>query len=429
MDFPAKIMLGADDDASKRISQHAIDADIEFLIVAEVSNTNLDAKFRVMDLQSLKNFARDLEASVPFLASHNMSMPLGRSIGGKFDASGERTLGEFKVLRDWNFGVSSDEYIKGVRAGMIPDVSMGCQPSDVTCNLCGKTSFMFSWNWESDEVCMKHFPGETYDGKQATVTIVDAELVEVSGVVAGATPGAEVLEYAHRASVASGCNVSPGAVRQIRSWVSTALPFLERGSGIAFTGSGLPLQVSSSGAATGAAVEPVKKTGGVSMDMEQAVAQFHGRARGLLDTVPSDAIASLETVLDALETSQSEVTRLDAEVSRLKRYESLYTAIEAAEIEAAVQSGIRAKGDAFDADSWKGIFGALTIQQIRVQAAEWEAEAERVLGDGSRQTADAPDAEPSEPGSTTSGSGDAGGSVSDAKPGQKIYTLGDAAWG
>jgi hypothetical protein len=102
-------------------------------------------------------------------------------------------------------GPSTDDLFKQIEAGVLNDVSMGLRGGDAVCDLCGT-------NVRSEEC--KHAPGtsqnvtKTQERTQklrgvhkgyATYSLEDARSGEVSGVYAGAIPGAgfsKALEYA-----------------------------------------------------------------------------------------------------------------------------------------------------------------------------------------------------------------------------------------
>lgn len=185
-----------------------------FAFQAEASSTRLDSYFTRMDDKTLRNYAKDADAGVMFLDSHDKrQLGYGHSVRGVFEASKSkidekapdekdvsRVLIDFYTIPGIQLGrASSDSFIKGVQAGIIRDVSIGFIPGSFECNLCRADPF----DWWSME-CM-HIPGAYYDSTGKNVVNVksqgavlafawvrDGRLSEVSAVFDGATPGAYI---------------------------------------------------------------------------------------------------------------------------------------------------------------------------------------------------------------------------------------------
>ena len=179
---------------------------------AEISNSRVDAYFTVMQDSTLKNFARDAAAGVPFQNSHNVrTLPFGASLTGRFhNGRGDtpaRVEADFYTIPGLRTNeVSTDDLIRGQRAGVLRDVSVGFTGGQTICSICNRDMNSF-WDYlfgdaEREDVCL-HFPGETYPVKDAAGKptgekalclgqIENAGLVEVSQVYRGATPGAAI---------------------------------------------------------------------------------------------------------------------------------------------------------------------------------------------------------------------------------------------
>lgn len=172
---------------------------------AEVSNTDLDSYFTHMLPSSLKNYAADaMDGGVPFQHAHDPhSMPIGRSLSGRyFGGTKPRTTIDFYSypgIRSKD--ITSDDFMRGVKAGIFTNVSVGFHGGSYVCDLCGRDLMTYECH---------HFPGMKYpkgdgEGKKAkgkkdqelvvaTAGIDDAHLAEVSTVYHGATPGAVILK-------------------------------------------------------------------------------------------------------------------------------------------------------------------------------------------------------------------------------------------
>jgi hypothetical protein len=151
---------------------------------------------------TLRNFAADAEAGVSFQNSHNTyQLGFGRSITGRF--TGAQGNGISKVEADFYTlpgltlnGVSTNDLIIGMRAGIVKDVSVGFYGGEFRCQICKRDMLR---DWECN-----HVPGLTYnrkepdgsitEGIQAIAAVVDAHLAEVSAVFDGSTPGAAILK-------------------------------------------------------------------------------------------------------------------------------------------------------------------------------------------------------------------------------------------
>ena len=208
-----------------------------------VSNSTLDSYYTRQDTQSLKNYAKDANAGVMFLDSHDKrQLGFGQSIRGVFAASSqkldERTpsdtdpatvTADFYTVPGVKLGRGdSDSFIRAVRSGVINDVSIGFMPERFECNLCRADPF----DWWSME-CM-HIPGALYDasGKevvkkrtegsvQAFAWVRNARLLEVSAVYDGATTGA----YVQKAQwLAESGEMSRGAASLVEAQLRIRLP-------------------------------------------------------------------------------------------------------------------------------------------------------------------------------------------------------------
>ena len=236
MIFPAHVRVGAGTDDSETLLALAksvapdptiFDEHDPFFWSAEISSNRLDSYFTRMAPSTLQNFADDANTGVAFLTGHDTRrLPLGRSMQGVFTRkNGEgnsRVDASFYTLKGMNTnGVSTDDFVMGVRSGVISDVSVGFHGGQFICNICGRD--MMDWS-DWDNMCM-HIPGVEYEltnkkgeptGKRqlCIADIENSRLSEVSGVYDGATPGASITKAIQ---LAEGGRLQPELAHRIES--------------------------------------------------------------------------------------------------------------------------------------------------------------------------------------------------------------------
>lgn len=171
-------------------------ADSLHIFPAVMSTDSLDSHFSRMDEATLKNFASDAGAGVPFMNSHRMGryggeLPLGHTYEGAFDGDGPRKQARAGIymmrgLRpNGDAGIATDDMMRAVDSGTVRDGSVGFYGGKSICDICG--------NDVRDYQNCPHIPGtsrKTENNKIATYTVKGARLQEFSGVAAGSTPGA-----------------------------------------------------------------------------------------------------------------------------------------------------------------------------------------------------------------------------------------------
>lgn len=171
------------------------------------SNGAIDHYGTVMQTDSLRNYAHDSEAGLPFCNCHKTDeLPFGRTFDGSFhQARGQnlaRTDMDVYVPFDMNVnGVDTTHFVKAVRAGVARDVSIQFDPHHIQCSIDGRNmpmsllDLLFSDPEDPDGPC-RHIPGVTYkvDGKKvrALGKVFGAHCLHLSPVWKGATPGATI---------------------------------------------------------------------------------------------------------------------------------------------------------------------------------------------------------------------------------------------
>ena len=107
-----------------------------FFWSAEISNGNVDSYYTHMLPSTLTNFANDATAGVSFLNSHRHNeLPLGRSLRGVYE--GDRVVADFYTMPGLNLnGVTTDDFITGIKTGLLSDVSVGFTSGQMWCDVC-----------------------------------------------------------------------------------------------------------------------------------------------------------------------------------------------------------------------------------------------------------------------------------------------------
>lgn len=332
----------------------------------EASNVNLDAYFTHMTKKTLQNFARDGKSGVAFLDSHNsQTTGYGRSFGGQVKTDSERqplfaipdgvelavtapsqytyALLDIFTVPGIRFGgmltyASTDDFIRAVDTGLVGDVSVGFYGGTWVCDVCGK-------DYRNYAAC-QHFGGGIYPigegGSRkvlATVSVDGANLAEVSAVYDGATPNASVLKA--RAMAEEG-ELDRETKRTLEVRYQVDLP----------TGRLFP----------GTKLNNGRQANGGSMELEKIVENI----RATLAKTAAPPTAELP----------EQVNWLVAEVGRLQPLADAGNQYRADLIAAALAEGVRAMGEGFGAEAYRGILEKSDISVIKRMRDDW-----KVLGD------------------------------------------------
>lgn len=338
-----------------------------FFWMAEISNDQIDSYYTRMLPSTLRNFAEGARAGVSFLNSHrHYELPFGRSLDGRLEENGERSrvLADFYTLPGLNLnGITTDDFITGVRAGIVSDVSVGFHGGTHFCDIC-KANYL-SWD-------CPHLAGMKYElqGSEglviATVGIDNALLSEVSGVYDGATPDATIIKARQMAEAGE---LKPDAVRTMEARYRTHF-VVNRSFAVA------------------------KPQEGNKMDFEQIVNQIREAlgidAKADVAGAVSELLASSERV-QALETEIGKVTAaLAAAQDRVKELEPQAEdgrAYREDLITEALAEGVRALGDKFNAESYGSLLRGSPLSVIKQMKTDWEGIASARFA-GGRQTTD-----------------------------------------
>jgi hypothetical protein len=398
-EFPAEVAIRAlqDEERAALLETYrqrapaAADTDEPFFWSAEISNGRMDSYYTHMLPSSLKNYAADCEAGIPFMNNHRTGgglfapkpteLPMGRSIGGRFHAgqrTGEpRTEAVFYTMRGLKLGeVNTDDFIRGVETGIVRDVSIGFMGGNYVCDVCGEDMLR-------SEKC-EHFPGMEYEkteGKKktrvkATAGVDDAHCGEVSAVFRGATPGAMILK-ATRMAEAGLFSRSQAAFVSDRYQV--ALPggpqwYVMPGAG------------TTGGSATVTFTDRTTPTEG-AMGERNGTVETTDDERTEVDALRVQltqirAALALEGGADVLTHVQQQRERLqtvEAEVERLKPLAADGEAWRASLITEAITQGKRAFGDKFNEDRYKAILSGADVEAIRDMRDNFKTAADQLF--------------------------------------------------
>ena len=378
--YPARIALGATSrdliDLAK--ARHAFDPAVldehpPFFFPAEISSTRLDSYYTHMDLSTLRNFAADAEAGVSFQNSHNVfALGIGRVITGVYETTGDgaRVVSDVYTIPGMNLGtVRTDDFILGVRSGVVKDVSVGFYGGRWTCDICGRDLL----NWDCP-----HIPGLTYqvEGEDkinraivATALIEDAHLAEVSAVFDGATPSATILKAAQEADAG---RLRPESARVLEARYRIHLP----GARHVYPGVTVPPPP----AAAQAGVEDN------AMDLTEV--------RAVLTEIGQNGDDDILATLRAL---GSRVKALEEERARLASLADDGRAYRADLIEETLAEGVRAFGNDFPTETFRALLDGQGLDAIKKLLAHHRAAAARALPAGRQSVDDAPPPPPADP--------------------------------
>lgn len=343
-----------------------LDERTPFFWTAEISNDQVDSYFTHMLPSTLTNFANDASAGVSFLNSHRHNeLPLGKSINGQLDITEgrQRVLADFYTIPGLNLnGIMTDDFINGVKSGIVKDTSVGFTSGQMWCDVC-KMDYR---SWDCPHVAgMKY---EIQGGGQVTATVgVDnARLAEVSAVFDGSTPDATILKAERM--IREG-ELKPDAVRMLEA--RYRMTFATKRS---FAG--------------------VDLQGGKKLEYEKIFNQLREVLALPADGDAVATVASLVAERDRLATESKAFSDLKQEYVKLEeRAKGLEAqAQDGAQyrtdlITEALGEGVRAYGDKFAKETYEKLLRSVTLDVIKQMKADW-----LTLGNerfkGGRQTVD-----------------------------------------
>ena len=314
-----------------------------FFWSAEISNGNVDSYFTHMLPSTLTNFANDATAGVSFLNSHRHNeLPLGRSLRGVYEQ--DRVVADFYTMPGLNLnGVTTDDFITGVKTGIVKDTSVGFTSGQMWCDVC-KMDYR-SWD-------CPHVAGMKYDiqgGGQVTATVgVDnARLAEVSAVFDGATPDATILKATRMIEAGE---LKPDAVRMLEARYRMSF-------------------------ATKRSFPGVDLGGGKKLELEKIFNQLREVLALPADGDAVATVASLVAERDRL-AAESKTATTEAETLRAKVAELEPQAKDGAQyrtdlIAEALGEGVRAYGDKFAKETYEKLLRSVSLDVIKQMKSDW----------------------------------------------------------
>ena len=388
MKYPSKILNKASDRA--RVSENI--PENEYRLMMEITNTQPDSHYHIITEDLVKKFKKQINGDLPFISNHEMGKPLGNFVRGYIDD--ERLIAEASVLRDWNYGISTNEFIKGVEGDKLKDVSIGARVKDVECNICGKQAFISRKARSYDEVCWEHRPGQVINSKlikNKTVywIVNDGYLVEVSSVISGANHNAKILD--HTKKMAEEIDLF-SAFEADDTFFDDILPFLDDAADLMKSAIDddphyAHLLIKSKNGSTS---YPNHNGGTTDMSLEQELAKLQGEASAFIDDLPDEPAKAVKAIIEKCKTLATENTTLKSDVDTHKADADKYNAHRDTVIEAAVASGVIAEGETFNKEEWTEILkGYSNLELIDKQEAAWKKDAETSAPEGEgRQSVD-----------------------------------------
>ena len=368
---------------SKELSvADGIDKEKEFRLLLKVSDTTLDSANHVVTEQLLTMFEKKLNKNIPFLAFHDMEKPLGRTVRGYIE--NKSLFAEVRVPRDWDYGVDTNQFIKGVEADVMTESSIGAKITDGECSICKKQIFISRKGEKFDDFCWDHRPGNTYKGKLAKWMLNKGDLIEVSSVTSGANHNTETIDYTR--GLISETEALKGFEFDDENLLSI-LPFLDDVADV----------IKSQGAQRSYFL-PSKKDGepegdpDMSTELETKLATHLGKASTLIDGLPSDQADAVGKIIDEYQKLKGDHDTLkataDVNEKKAEKYDSSVDSI----IDAALKSGAQAEGDEFDKEEWTEILkGYGNLKLVAKQKAKWDEIADEELGNPNGRQSDESD--------------------------------------
>ena len=397
---------------------------------AEISSNRLDSYFTQMQPSTLRNFADAANQGVSFLNSHNSrELGLGYSLTGEFIGAQNngisRVIADFYTIPGIQLGsVSTDNFIKGVRSGLIRDVSVGFHGGQYVCSICARDMMV-------DYQC-NHYPGLRYEVKDPTgyatlvsdrlcvAAIENGQLSEVSAVYDGATPSAMIsrateaardgrlterqvslLEQQYRMRLpekratiqvpaipsTSGTSITSGST-YIRG-DSQYSPLVTSGTNTTANDTPSPDTEAPTGDKANAGVEEIEKeeiTMGIDEKEHEAVVTERNTLLAQRDELNlqvralGDENARLQPLRDEITTLRQRVLELEPKARDGELYRENLIADTLAE-------GVRAFGETFDADAYKTLLNGVTLDIVKRMHADWRKVGDQLF-EGGRKTVD-----------------------------------------
>jgi hypothetical protein len=177
-----------------RINQFALEPVTEeqlFVGTMALCNDQVDRSHERFPDTYLQRFAATLPGKSVMPGHDYRQLPLGRF----YDAEVTKRDGRTDLVASY-YLLADDPLVGKIKAGIAKDVSIGFEPDQRLCDLCGKNYDAWMTDDDDEEPC-RHIAGREYEGKTCTLTyggdVKNVEAVEGSFVWMGCQPGAEAI--------------------------------------------------------------------------------------------------------------------------------------------------------------------------------------------------------------------------------------------
>lgn len=363
----------------------------------------------------LRKFVADINKGISLQLNHNSRhLPTGKSFGSRLQEdvaeSGDyikSVYGEFYIDRGRQLeaGISTDDVIKGVEAGVISDSSIGFTASQWECSICGNDIRDF-WS-------CPHIPGKKY-----AVTHDGEDLIEKCVVNVGEDGEGEILENSlvysgacDRASIVRNyCKDVRDSEKGTKLRVVSDFKDIPLSANIYqyYAKDGVVLLTDADESTGGA--EQLRRRSELGVDFEKLMSILNkygiqaSSEKGLTDALgalttaqtqladkeaelatATDTITELSTKLDEanskLTTAADELSTKDTTIEELtKTNEDLSQKAGLVEtyrgdlVKQALTLGVRAQGNAFKAELYERFLDTLSIDEIKGVVADLQSE-------------------------------------------------------
>lgn len=401
---------------ARAVDPDFLDENPPYFWMAEISSGRIDSYSTIMQDSTLKNFARDAEAGVSFQNSHNVrTLPFGASLAGRFhNGRGDKpasTEADFYTVPGLRTNeVTTDDLIRGIKSGIIRDVSVGFHGGQTICSICSRDMDAGFMDWlfgdgDSSNICM-HYPGVTYELKDANGKktgekalcvgrIENAGLAEVSAVYKGATPNASV-QRARMASEAG--KLPPEMARRLEESYRISLPASHR---VWTPGEGRTAQKQETPVTDQDPRTLSDNPGDLVTPAVRAALKRSG-----FELTGDDQAAALETALNA---QADEVVRLRAREAELTPLADAGKQYRADLVTETLLEGKKAMGLTFKEETYRSLLENAPIEQIKTMRDGFTEAVRAMVAPGARV-----DATVTEDSGTREGEGAKGAAVPDA---------------
>lgn len=401
-----------------RFAMRPLKEDEVYVFTPLIIDDQETAYHSVLHENFLNKIMQDANRGVALLMNHNSrQLPVGRSFYAELrheDEDGKIVKSVYSKFyidlgRNTQGGMTTDDIVRGIDAGTIFDVSIGFNASSWKCSICGNDIR----DWKNCE----HIPGEKYvvnrDGEdkvEKCVVIVgedaQGELLETSLVYAGACSRATIKQ-----------NFSQDSVRDFNKGTklllvdnfknipldATIYQFYTRDGSVLFTDTEertngyeylkkrseetVELQkildvLNKAGYSFETEDQLAEKLAELSKNASETAELLQAKTDELAKvneelTAKNEEIASLKSELASVKETNEQLTKANEELSAKAE---LATTFKQDLIKETIEAGIRAQGNAFNAELFEKFLNTLSVDEIKSAKASFESEAEAKFG-------------------------------------------------